>query len=59
MMPIWVVGAVAVAVGIAVGFIWRGLSAGTQKALLEQSNRDLTDALNVVRSESAPLRRTK
>jgi DNA recombination protein RmuC len=52
-MPIWVVGVVAAVAGIIVGILWRNLSAGTKKALLEQSNRDLTEALNAARSESA------
>ncbi|MGA3046427.1 MAG: DNA recombination protein RmuC, partial [Terracidiphilus sp.] len=52
-MPIWVVGVVAAVAGIIVGFLSRNLTAGTQKALLEQSNRSLTEALNTARSESA------
>jgi DNA recombination protein RmuC len=52
-MPIWVVGVIAAVAAIIVGIWWRSQSAGTQKALLEQSNRDLTEALNAARSESA------
>jgi len=52
-MSIWVVGLAAAVAGIIVGIWWRSVSAGTQRALLEQSNRDLTDALSAVRSESA------
>jgi DNA recombination protein RmuC len=52
-MPLWIVGVVAAIAGIIVGYLARNASAGTQKALLEQSNRDLTDALNSSRAESA------
>ena len=52
-MPLWIVGVVAAIAGIIVGYLARNASASTQKALLEQSNRDLTDALNSSRAESA------
>jgi DNA recombination protein RmuC len=52
-MPLWIVGVIAAIAGIIIGFWLRSTSAGTQKALLEQSNRDLTDALNSSRAESA------
>jgi len=52
-MPIWVIGVAGAVAGILVGIWWRSQSAGTQRALLEQSNRDLTEAVNAVRSESA------
>ncbi len=52
-MPLWIVGVVAAVAGIIVGFLARNASASTQKALLEQSNRDLTGALNSSRAESA------
>src|ERR1700734_4064610 len=52
-MPLWIVGIIAAIAGIIVGYLARTASASTQKALLEQSNRDLTDALNSSRAESA------
>jgi DNA recombination protein RmuC len=52
-MPLWIVGVVAAVAGIIVGYLARNASASTQKALLEQSNRDLTGALNSSRAESA------
>ena len=52
-MPLWIVGVVAAIAGIIVGYLARNASASTQKALLEQSNRDLTGALNSSRAESA------
>ncbi len=52
-MPLWIVGVAAAIAGIIVGFLARNASASTQKALLEQSNRDLTGALNSSRAESA------
>jgi DNA recombination protein RmuC len=52
-MPLWIVGVVAAIAGIIIGFWARNASASTQKALLEQSNRDLTGALNASRAESA------
>jgi DNA recombination protein RmuC len=52
-MPLWIVGIIAAIAGIIVGYLARNASASTQKALLEQSNRDLTDALNSSRAESA------
>jgi DNA recombination protein RmuC len=52
-MPIWVIGVAGAVAGILVGIWWRSQSAGTQRALLEQSNRDLTEAVNAVRGESA------
>ncbi|MEI9968651.1 MAG: DNA recombination protein RmuC [Terracidiphilus sp.] len=52
-MPLWIVGVVAAIAGIIVGYLARNASASTQKALLEQSNRDLTGALNSSRAEEA------
>jgi DNA recombination protein RmuC len=52
-MPLWIVGVIAAIAGIIVGYLARNASASTQKALLEQSNRDLTDALNSSRAEAA------
>ncbi len=53
MMQLLIVGALAAIAGILVGFWLRNTSAKTQEALLEQSNRDLTEALNESRNESA------
>jgi DNA recombination protein RmuC len=53
MMQLLIVGALAAIAGILVGFLLRSASAKTQKALLEQSNRDLAEALNASRNESA------
>jgi DNA recombination protein RmuC len=52
-MPLWIVGIIAAIAGIIVGYWLRSTSARTQKALLEQSNQDLTGALNSSRAESA------
>jgi DNA recombination protein RmuC len=52
-MPLWIIGVVAAIAGIIVGYLARNASASTQKALLEQSNRDLTEALNSSRAEAA------
>jgi DNA recombination protein RmuC len=53
MMQLLIVGAVAAIAGILVGFWLRSASTKTQKALLEQSNHDLTGALTASRIESA------
>jgi DNA recombination protein RmuC len=53
MMQLLIVGVIAAVAGILAGYWTRSSSAGTKRALLEQSNRDLTDALNASRDESA------
>src|SRR5277367_6063711 len=53
MMQLLIVGSLAAVAGIIVGFWVRNTSANAQKALLDQSNRDLGDALNASRAESA------
>jgi DNA recombination protein RmuC len=53
MTQLLIVGGLAAVAGFAFGYWVRSTSASTQKALLEQSNRDLTDALNSYRAESA------
>jgi DNA recombination protein RmuC len=45
-----IVGVVAVLVGTALGFWLRGSSAATERSLLEQRNRELSDALNAAGS---------
>jgi DNA recombination protein RmuC len=52
-MPVWIIGIIAAAVGILIGFWLRSISAKTHQALLEQSNRGLAEALDASRNESA------
>jgi DNA recombination protein RmuC len=52
MLPL-IVGAIAAIAGILVGFWLRGASARTEKALLEQSTRELDEALNTARNQLA------
>lgn len=53
MMQVLIVGGLAAVAGIVIGYWARSASAGAQKVLLEQNNRDLADALNAARAESA------
>jgi DNA recombination protein RmuC len=53
MMQLLIVGGLAAVAGILVGYWSRSASAGAQKVLFEQNNRDLADALNAARAESA------
>ncbi len=52
-MQVWVVGTVAAVVGILVGYWLRNSSTGSEKALLEGRNRELTDALNSTSNQLA------
>ncbi|MGD0155424.1 MAG: DNA recombination protein RmuC [Terracidiphilus sp.] len=52
-MPVWIIGIIAAAVGILIGFWLRSISAKTHQALLEQSNRGLAEAHDASRNESA------
>ncbi len=53
MMQLLIVGALAAVAGILVGYWARSASASAQKVLFEQNNRDVADALNAARAESA------
>jgi DNA recombination protein RmuC len=48
-----IVGPIALVTGILLGFWLRNAAARTQKALVEQRNHDLAEALNAARNESA------
>jgi DNA recombination protein RmuC len=53
MMQLLIVGSLAAVAGIIVGYWARSTSASAQKALLDQNNRDLGNALAASRAESA------
>ncbi len=53
MMQVLIVGGLAAVAGIVIGYWARSASAGAQKVLLDQNNRELTDSLNAARAESA------
>lgn len=53
MMQLLIVGGLAAVAGIIVGYWARNISASAQKALLDQNNRDLAEALGASRAESA------
>ena len=55
-MQALIVGAAAALLGILVGFWLRGFQAGTEKTLLEQRNRELSDGLNAAGSALAQAR---
>ncbi len=51
MMQAWIAGVVAAAVGILVGYLLRNLLAGSERALLDGRNRELTDTLNATSNQ--------
>ena len=51
MMQVWIAGVVSAAVGILVGYLLRNLSAGSERALLDGRNRELTDTLNATSNQ--------
>jgi DNA recombination protein RmuC len=52
-MQAWIAGVVAAFIGIIVGFWLRGASAKSEKAFLEQRNRESAEALNAARESLA------
>jgi len=51
MMQAWIAGVVAAAVGILVGYLLRNLLVGSERALLDGRNRELTDTLNATSNQ--------
>jgi DNA recombination protein RmuC len=52
MLPL-IIGAVAAIAGILIGFLLRGASASTEKALFEQSSREMSEALSALQAQMA------